>query len=161
MGTTEGGLPYPEPTDDLRGGADAIRALAEAVDPRTNVVVQSLPFANNGVTAYTSGNLITLSNVGSLIAVQGIATANTDAGRTAVGGASAGANNTIGTLPVGMRPPVSVYVQCQGSSSDKWLLTIANTGLMYATRYSPSVPSKPWLIFSATFLASPALANEG
>lgn len=33
MGTTTNGLPYPEPTDDLRDGAGAIEALAEALDP--------------------------------------------------------------------------------------------------------------------------------
>lgn len=32
MGTTTGGLPYPEPTDPIADGADAIRDLAEAVD---------------------------------------------------------------------------------------------------------------------------------
>jgi hypothetical protein len=31
MGTTPAGFPYPEPTDDLRDGAAAIQALAEAV----------------------------------------------------------------------------------------------------------------------------------
>ena len=34
MGTTATGLPYPEPTDPIAGGADAIRALAEAIDLR-------------------------------------------------------------------------------------------------------------------------------
>lgn len=32
MGTTAGGLPYPEPTDPVAAGADAIKALAVAVD---------------------------------------------------------------------------------------------------------------------------------
>ena len=32
MGTTVGGLPYPEPTDPIAQGAAAIRALAEAID---------------------------------------------------------------------------------------------------------------------------------
>ena len=31
-GTTPNGLPYPDPTDPLTEGADAIRALAESVD---------------------------------------------------------------------------------------------------------------------------------
>jgi len=35
MGTTPTGLPYPEPTDPVAGGAAAIRALAEALEPRT------------------------------------------------------------------------------------------------------------------------------
>jgi hypothetical protein len=32
MATTAGGLPYPVPTDPVAQGADAIRALAEAID---------------------------------------------------------------------------------------------------------------------------------
>lgn len=32
-GTTPGGYPYPDPTDPVASGADAIRALAEAADP--------------------------------------------------------------------------------------------------------------------------------
>ena len=32
MGTTPSGLPYPEPTDPVAEGADAIRALAEAIE---------------------------------------------------------------------------------------------------------------------------------
>lgn len=34
MGTTPTGLPYPEPTDPVAQGAAAIKALAEAIDPR-------------------------------------------------------------------------------------------------------------------------------
>lgn len=34
MGTTTTGLPYPEPTDPVAAGADAIKALALAIDPR-------------------------------------------------------------------------------------------------------------------------------
>lgn len=34
MGTTPGGLPYPEPTDPVAEGADAIKALATGVDTR-------------------------------------------------------------------------------------------------------------------------------
>jgi len=34
-GKTTGGLPYPDPTDPVAEGADAIRSLAEAIDPRT------------------------------------------------------------------------------------------------------------------------------
>jgi len=34
MGITANGLPYPVPTDPIADGADAIRALAEALDPR-------------------------------------------------------------------------------------------------------------------------------
>jgi len=34
MGTTPRGLPWPEPSDPVRDGATAIRALAEAIDNR-------------------------------------------------------------------------------------------------------------------------------
>ena len=39
MGTTSNGFPYPEPTDPIAAGADAIKALAQAVDLKRSAVV--------------------------------------------------------------------------------------------------------------------------
>lgn len=41
MGTIRG-LPYPEPTDPISGGAGAIKALAEAVDKRSAVSAEAV-----------------------------------------------------------------------------------------------------------------------
>lgn len=56
MGTTSGGLPWPEPTAPVRDGAAAIRSLAEAIDSRT---------AGGLVVAVTGGDgMIYVSNHG-------------------------------------------------------------------------------------------------
>jgi hypothetical protein len=52
-GTTPAGLPWPAPTDPVAAGADAIRALAEAVDPTVRNNDQYLIL--NGATAVTLG----------------------------------------------------------------------------------------------------------
>lgn len=38
MGTTTGGLPYPEPSDPVAEGANAIKALAQAIDPKLSTL---------------------------------------------------------------------------------------------------------------------------
>jgi len=52
MGTTPGGLPYPEPTDPIAQGADAIKNLATAIDNRIQT---------GTLTVSTSGSPITFS----------------------------------------------------------------------------------------------------
>ena len=67
MGVTAGGLPYPEPTDPVAAGADAIRALAEAIEARllgdTGWVVASLPgsFASGSLVHRRLGRMVTVS----------------------------------------------------------------------------------------------------
>lgn len=51
MGTTPSGYPYPEPSDFVADGADAIRALAEAIDAKLPVAVAS----GNGTMSGASG----------------------------------------------------------------------------------------------------------
>lgn len=41
MGTTAKGYPYPEPTDPIAAGADAIKALAQAVNDRLSTRIQA------------------------------------------------------------------------------------------------------------------------
>jgi hypothetical protein len=54
MGTTGKGLPYPEPTDPIAAGADAIKALAQAVNqPVSGRVTVSLSNAAQGNTTVT------------------------------------------------------------------------------------------------------------
>lgn len=63
MGTTAHGLPYPEPTDPVANGADAIRALAEAIDPNVlagTLVTTATTGATNGI-GNTSSQLAGLS----------------------------------------------------------------------------------------------------
>lgn len=44
MGTTAGGLPYPEPSDPVAAGADAIKALAQALDPKIAAQFSTLAY---------------------------------------------------------------------------------------------------------------------
>jgi hypothetical protein len=55
MGTTAGGLPYPEPTDPIAEGADAIKALAEAIERCRLVGSVAATSAANGVCTVTFG----------------------------------------------------------------------------------------------------------
>lgn len=48
-GTTPGGLPYPTGTDLVRDGDNAIKALAEAIDPRTAGLIKVENQYNTGV----------------------------------------------------------------------------------------------------------------
>jgi len=50
MGTTPGGLPYPEPTDPVAAGADAIKALATKTESRYQA-------GGNTVTVTATGGL--------------------------------------------------------------------------------------------------------
>lgn len=57
MGTTAQGLPYPEPTDPVAAGADAIRALAEAIDPKLIARIWRRAHTSN-IGGITTGTLI-------------------------------------------------------------------------------------------------------
>jgi len=59
MGTTPNGLPYPEPTDPVAQGAAAIKALAEAVDPR--VGARAIATGQATLTSITPNTLATLA----------------------------------------------------------------------------------------------------
>lgn len=55
-GATNSGLPYPDPADPVAAGADAIRALAEAIEPRlpTGIAVGNVAFPSTASGARTS-----------------------------------------------------------------------------------------------------------
>ena len=53
MGTTVNGLPFPEPTDQVSAGADAIRALAENVRVWTGTYTVPSGSANPGTVTVT------------------------------------------------------------------------------------------------------------
>lgn len=59
-------------------------------------------------------------------------------------------------LPEGYRPNRNRYMVCQGSGSNKWLLTIiADTGAVTCARYGTTeyidIPTTAWLPFNITF----------
>ena len=60
LGTTPtAGLPYPEPTDPVALGADAIKSLATALDLR--VPIKGLAWGLATLTGITAGNLVTMA----------------------------------------------------------------------------------------------------
>ncbi len=89
--TPTGGLPYPSPSDPVSGGADAIRALAEALDPAwTNLTLASGWAAEAGFTT------LRYRVVAKMLQVQGTKLARS--GSTLA--INAGAVYVVGTFPV-------------------------------------------------------------
>lgn len=74
MGTTANGLPWPEPTAPVRDGAAAVRALAEAVDPKAPFKVFA---GSGGFTVNAQGGIAI--NLPFQTIVTGIAAAQTTA----------------------------------------------------------------------------------
>ena len=62
---------------------------------------------------------------------------------------------TIFTFSDGFRPDTSVTKLCQGSGSNKWLLTIRNNGDVNFSRYGTNsladASSSAWLVFDCVF----------
>lgn len=50
MGTTAGGFPYPEPSDPIAAGADAIKALAEHAEAMRAKLFTGVPIGTSGST---------------------------------------------------------------------------------------------------------------
>lgn len=102
MGTTPNGLPYPEPTDDLRDGAGAIQALAEALDAPTATTLEG-----------PNGNLqslsVSLERVGAVVMFY-----------AALQPGSVASGTEIGTVPEGFRP-----------ASNRNVALVANTATLY------------------------------
>lgn len=110
----------------------------------------ALPLAS-GCAAYSSGQTPTYSRDGHVVSVWGAVKPTAEV--------AAGGTLTIGTLPAGYRPSHDVYVLCQGSGQNKWLLTVSTSGVMTATRYSSGatlvvIPTNAWLPFCATFITT-------
>ena len=68
----------------------------------------------------------------------------------------AGGTITIGTLPVGCRPPRRINVLCNGSGNREWLLAIDPDGTVNASRYrlgaaGEEMPTNAWLPFHVMF----------
>lgn len=70
---------------------------------------------------------------------------------------AAGSTTTIFTLPEGYRPAQAVYVLCQASIKNTWLLTINPGGTVTMSRYGLTeyiaATTGAWLPFHATFFA--------
>lgn len=86
--TTSAGLPFPDPADPVAAGADAIRALAEAIDPlvaRTGWIDLTLQSGFTGTASYIrAGQVVQLSYD--------------------ISGEVIGDTQLTGTLPVDVRP---------------------------------------------------------
>lgn len=99
--TTPGGLPYPDPTDPLSDGANAIRRLAEAVDPR---VADSGWVTLAPASGYTAGEGLGYRRIGKVIYLRGRVV------RTA--GAFPTGFTQIATLPAAAWPEILSLIPC-------------------------------------------------
>ena len=59
MGTTPKGFPYPEPTDPVAAGADAIKALAQAIDTHVGRVASGAVTVTGDGTSVNPGAAVT------------------------------------------------------------------------------------------------------
>lgn len=61
----------------------------------------------------------------------------------------------FGSLPVKYAPPKPIYISCQGSGKNTWLLSILTTGELTISRYGnteyTTVETTAWLTFHATY----------
>jgi hypothetical protein len=96
MGTV-GGLPFPEGTDKVVDGDNAIQSLARAVDRNPNAIVPAAQVA----VPLTAGWV----NVATVLYVMAINGQVTLSGRVQ---RSSGSSNVIGVIPAGYRPPQQV-----------------------------------------------------
>lgn len=110
MGTTTRGLPYPEPSDDLRDGANAIKALAAALDPAL--------LEWHTVTA-TGGATIEWAQIGAFTCVRvgGSGTTNGN-GNSAIAAS--------GALPANVRPGINMWFGGYISGGGGWVGINAN-----------------------------------
>lgn len=65
-------------------------------------------------------------------------------------------NVRVCTIPSGYRPSQQVCQLCQGSGSNKWLITLNTDGAVYASRYGVSsyvsASASSWFPFNATWI---------
>jgi hypothetical protein len=113
-GATTRGLPYPTPTDDLRNGADAIKALADALDP-TEVEWHSVPASGAGAT-------IEYAQIGPFVCV-----------RVGGSGTTSGTSNTViaatAALPIAARPGINLWSGGYVSGGGGWVGVNSNGAL--------------------------------
>lgn len=95
MATTGRGLPYPVGTDLIVDGDNAIRALAEALDPLWN----ALTMDSNWLRFDATYRLAAYRVIAGVVTVEG-----TRLRRLAAGTVTSGQPYTVATLPVGVRP---------------------------------------------------------
>lgn len=114
MGTTTGGLPYPESTDPIAAGADAIKALALAVDVLEWEKTFTTIVLATGWSTTTGGYIRTRD--GRFLMMRGQVT------RTGAD-IPAGTATTVATLPAGYRPG-AWYRAVIASGANPWACRI-------------------------------------
>jgi hypothetical protein len=130
-GQTANGLPYPTGTDRVMDGDDAIRALAEALDPPW----LALPLASGII--LRAGTTVTpgYRKVAGIVTLRGQV-------QKSGGGTFAGQDNLF-TLPTGYRPPQTVGVPTvQDSTPTTGRTDVLNNGV---GRISPAGATPTWI----------------
>lgn len=126
MGTTTNALPYPEPTDDLRDGAEAIEDLADGLDVQGTVAaLVAVPMAS-GVTGF-----ITAFRIGGLVVLDvDASTSFPDATSTTITGGDG--------VPVGLRPSATRFGVCYTTSGFIGMVYVQSSGSMSVTHHAGS-----------------------
>lgn len=132
MGTTTGGLPYPEPTDLLANVDLALKALAEAViGPLTN--------SNTGFVAATGWTVGTFRGVkiGTRFAWVDLTCTRTGATLTA-GSAGNLADTDVVTVPATWRPTRRQHLSGHRSGLGIWQTHLEPSGVLVITAGPPT-----------------------
>lgn len=118
-----------------------------------NVSFQS-PFVSYGA-GTTSGGTFKVTRVGKVVTVRGVASVKSNITLGI-------AQQTMGVIPAGFRPPLMVYAVMNGSGANRWLLCVEESGNVTAARYGiteytelnaqTSSAAGAWLPFTITYL---------
>lgn len=138
----------PAATQDTTGKL-TLAALAAYVLGMLKTTSVNMPLSSK-VSAYSSDTTPKIQRYGNTVQVSGAVKPNAQV--------AAGGSLTIGALPQGHRPARDVVQVCQGSGNALWLLTIAASGTVTASRYrtgaltNAAMPTTAWLIFNVCYV---------
>lgn len=91
------------------------------------------------IDVYTAGNKIQVRRIGKQVYLDGV-------GKAVTAGILATLTDLpFATVPAGFRPRGNIYCICQGSSYERWLLSITPAGNLQASRYSGTQGANAWL----------------
>lgn len=105
---------------------------------------------SSGYAVYTSGTTLRVRKVGKLVQVSGVFK-NSSASST-----SSTAGVQFATIPSGYRPSAQQTKICQGTSMNRWLLTINTSGGMFWARYGTdayaAASAGSWFPYTITYM---------
>ena len=126
---------------------DVEAVIAHSMDATIDSLWQGATLSSR-FTYYDSTSTVQYKRIGNVVYVRGVVKPT-----SAIAGSDT--RYVIFNLPVGYRPAYDVYTLCQGSSANKWLLTVNINGNVCFSRYGTSsyaqASTSAWLPFNVSF----------